>query len=184
MAQRVLTFPTLTDDWLLSVWAAMLDWLLALDLCMTGRAVCTSLWPEPQPLCFGKSFSRFPSSLSPPFSLSLSLHPADKGPPAGPHGEGRLAGPSDLQRDRDDQRGELGLSLSSYTGWKMEPFLATCPSKPFLHVCFCRVRNAALTSCTSWWSFLVSKQMTRSTVLFIMKRYFDIYKHYDMIYHK
>lgn len=34
-------------DWLLSVWAEMLDWLLPLDLCMTGRAVCTSattLW--------------------------------------------------------------------------------------------------------------------------------------------
>lgn len=44
-------------------------------------------------------------------------------------------------------------------------------------LCFCRVRNAALTSCTSWWSSHVSKQTTRSTALSIMKRYFHISIH-------
>lgn len=39
--------------------------------------------------------------------LSPLLIPVDKGSQAGPHGEGGLAGPSDLQGDRDDQRGEL-----------------------------------------------------------------------------
>lgn len=104
-------------DWLLSVWAEMLDWLLPLDLCMTGWAVCTSatvLWrvllQQNLYLCIFLyhvkplfQFSCFPTVFIPP----LSLHPADKGPSAGPHGEGGLAGSSDLQGDWDDQWGQL-----------------------------------------------------------------------------
>lgn len=115
-------------DWLLSVWAEMLDWLLPLDLCMTGRAVCTSatmLWLVLlQQNLYLRTFlyhvkplfhlSCFPTLFTPP----SSLHPADKGPSAGPHGEGWLAGSSDLQRDWDDQRGELVSKPLLFILWK------------------------------------------------------------------
>lgn len=44
--------------------------------------------------------------LLPPFFRS-GVGPADEGPSAGTHGEGGLAGPADLQRDRNDQRGGI-----------------------------------------------------------------------------
>lgn len=50
-------------------------------------------------------------NLLPPFSLSC-VCAADEGPSTGPHGEGGLAGPADLQRDRDDQRGEKVSKVS------------------------------------------------------------------------
>lgn len=98
-------------EWLLRVCPEELDWLLALDLCMIGWAVftlATMLWNRKLLIIwyFGKPFSRFSY---PPFVL----RPADEGPSTGPHGEGRLAGPSDLQRDWDDQRGE-GVELDCF----------------------------------------------------------------------
>lgn len=126
MAKCVLTFPTptLTDEWVgcwvsdrrcwIGCWHWICAWLVELFLHQPpccDQINCNRTSTSRLFLYFGKLFFLF---FSFPWSLSssrlppnLSLHLADKGPSTGPHGEGRLAGPSDLQRDWDDQRGEL-----------------------------------------------------------------------------
>lgn len=96
------------------VCAEMLDWLLTLSLCMiVGAHQLLSC----KRFHYNNSKRSMSFSVWTSFSLFLCVfashpHPADQGSPAGPHGEGGLAGPADLQRDWDDQWGEMVWSNS------------------------------------------------------------------------
>lgn len=73
------------------------DWLSSLHI--SHHAVISSAAALLPIFCFSYASKLCFSSCC----LLFLLCPAHKGTSTGPHGEGGLAGPSDLQRNRDDQ---------------------------------------------------------------------------------
>lgn len=112
LAKRVLRLPTATltavhkqDTGLADSTGFVHDWLSSLHI--SHHAVISSAATSLPVFCFFSYVSK------PCFSFCYRLFllcPAHKGSSTRPHGEGGLAGPSDLQRNRDDQWGELTYS--------------------------------------------------------------------------